>query len=415
MAATSRAANRLTRLTHRAAWLTAPVLLAAFAPGATAASSWTLERSWEVEGAVGAAVAPGGDVWVPYDRGFGTVGVQQYTGGGKLVRQWGVPWSPQEGFALDDARVLIARDEGGIVAFDQDGRELESMPVFDAEPPEGDPRYPTVPSSLSWIDVDARRERYVVNQKYGGVEIQRLSASGQRIAHLSVSGSSPSPGQFEAVPEVASDGRGNVYASDAADRVQRFTDGFQLVGQWGQRGTQPGQLMDPAAIATDASGDVWVADNGGSPARVQQFRPSGELVEEIVLPDDLSKNPVAVDFDAAGRLFVVTGGKQMDGWVRVYRRAAASIASRSLRYRRGRVEVKVRCPGPDGCRGTVRLTAKGRSVGSRRYRAAAGRTVAVSVRPGRRARRVVSRARRVTVTVRPSRGAATRKTLRLRH
>jgi hypothetical protein len=283
--------------------------------------------------------------------------------------------------------------------------------VLDAEPPEGDPRYPTVPSSILQIDVDARSERYVANSIYGGVEVQRLAHGGQGSRISAFTTQAPGPGRFEGRPRVASDGRGNVHVADAAERVQRFTDGFQLVGQWGQRGTEPGRFMSPQALTTDASGDVWVMDEGGEPMRVQHFKPSAELVDEIVLPRDQSHDPVAVAFDAAGRLYAITGGKIYEGWVRVYSRAGATVASSSLRYSRGRVKVRIRCAGSDARRGTVRLTANGSTVGSRRYRAAAGKTTSVAVRPGRR---VLARARKVTVTVAPSHGAPTRKTLRLR-
>lgn len=93
----------------------------------------------------------------------------------------------------------------------------------------------------------------------------------------------------------------------------------------------------------------------------------------------------------------------------------ASVGSRALRYRRGKVAVTVLCGGPKRCAGTVRLRKGKKTIGSRRYSVAKGRQARVAVIPTRRGKRMISAAKRhrVLVVLAPRRGKVGSTTLTL--
>ncbi len=85
-------------------------------------------------------------------------------------------------------------------------------------------------------------------------------------------------GQLSLPSGVTVDRDGKVYVSDSDDndRIQVFrppNEGHAYDTQWGGEGTGEGQFDEPAGIAVDAVGDVYVADSGNH--RVQKFRPDG--------------------------------------------------------------------------------------------------------------------------------------------
>jgi len=58
---------------------------------------------------------------------------------------------------------------------------------------------------------------------------------------------------------------------DTNDNVQKFTSDGVFLARWGTSGSADGEFDGPAGIAVDASGNVYVADDGN--ARVQKFSP----------------------------------------------------------------------------------------------------------------------------------------------
>jgi hypothetical protein len=83
---------------------------------------------------------------------------------------------------------------------------------------------------------------------------------------------------------------GNVYITDAADRVTEMSPTGKVLRKWGGRGKRPGQFKfvtkdsrDPndvaASIAVGPNGDVYVSDSGN--ARVEVFSPSGRFIRQF--------------------------------------------------------------------------------------------------------------------------------------
>src|SRR3989442_10471867 len=66
-------------------------------------------------------------------------------------------------------------------------------------------------------------------------------------------------GQFNYPFGVATDAAGNVYVADANNnRIQKFTAAGTYLTEWGSFGTGDGQFDSPQGVATDASGNVYV-------------------------------------------------------------------------------------------------------------------------------------------------------------
>jgi hypothetical protein len=83
-------------------------------------------------------------------------------------------------------------------------------------------------------------------------------------------GTSGTDGQFDVPAAVATDASGHVYVADVLNsRIQKFDASGTFVTKWGTPGTLDGQFDSPSGVATDASGYVYVADSSNS--RVQKF------------------------------------------------------------------------------------------------------------------------------------------------
>src|SRR5688572_4632291 len=81
-------------------------------------------------------------------------------------------------------------------------------------------------------------------------------------------------GQFNGPYLLATDAAGDVYVADLFNfRLQKFTSTGTYLTQWGSPGTDKGQFGGPTGMALDAAGDVYVADNGNF--RIQKFTNSG--------------------------------------------------------------------------------------------------------------------------------------------
>jgi hypothetical protein len=87
-------------------------------------------------------------------------------------------------------------------------------------------------------------------------------------------------GQFDFPVGVATDGTGNVFVADSANfRIQKFTNTGAFLTQWGSAGTGDGQfngINGPWGIAVDGNGNVFVADTDNN--RVEKFTNTGTFL-----------------------------------------------------------------------------------------------------------------------------------------
>lgn len=75
---------------------------------------------------------------------------------------------------------------------------------------------------------------------------------------------------------------------------------LQYIGAWGVKGDGPGQLDDPASIATDAVGNVWIADAGSR--FIHKFSPQGEAL--LSFQEKALHHPQWITVDSGGAIYV---------------------------------------------------------------------------------------------------------------
>ncbi len=87
----------------------------------------------------------------------------------------------------------------------------------------------------------------------------------------------PGDGQFNTPYHVATDADGNVYVADFNNhRLQKFDSNGVFIAKWGSNGTGDGQFNSPMGIAIDTTGNVYVADFYNH--RIQKFGPNGAFI-----------------------------------------------------------------------------------------------------------------------------------------
>src|SRR5271163_1909485 len=91
------------------------------------------------------------------------------------------------------------------------------------------------------------------------------------------------PGRFRQVTDVAFDPADNTFISDGYinSRIAKVDKDGNWIKSWGDRGSGPGQFRTPHSIATDAKGNVYVADRGNH--RIQVFDGDGNFLRQMVI------------------------------------------------------------------------------------------------------------------------------------
>ena len=90
----------------------------------------------------------------------------------------------------------------------------------------------------------------------------------------------PRMGMFNRPTDVAWDAQGNSFISDGYNnsRVVKLDKNGNWLKAWGDRGTEPGQFHTVHSIATDAKGNVYVADRENY--RIQVFDNDGKFLKQ---------------------------------------------------------------------------------------------------------------------------------------
>jgi DNA-binding beta-propeller fold protein YncE len=116
----------------------------------------------------------------------------------------------------------------------------------------------------------------------------------------------PGTGQFQDPADVAVDSSGNVYVADRNNsRIQKFNSSGGYLLQWGSYGTVDGRFRDPRGLAVDYSGHVYVVEFLGD--RVQKFDSNGAYVTKWGWNgsgDGEFSGPNGVAVDDAGVVYV---------------------------------------------------------------------------------------------------------------
>lgn len=77
---------------------------------------------------------------------------------------------------------------------------------------------------------------------------------------------------------------------------------LQLVAQWGEAGSEPGQFQNPQAISCDAVGNIFIADDG-TPTQVEKFDEQGHPLLDFAALGTQNDWDIAVD--PGGAIFLL--------------------------------------------------------------------------------------------------------------
>ena len=93
----------------------------------------------------------------------------------------------------------------------------------------------------------------------------------------------PIDGYFRQPTDVTWNPRGDTFISDGYvnSRIAKYDRNGNWVKSWGEAGTGPGQFNNPHNIASDATGNIYVADRGN--LRIQVFDGDGTLLRQFRL------------------------------------------------------------------------------------------------------------------------------------
>lgn len=115
------------------------------------------------------------------------------------------------------------------------------------------------------------------------------------------------PGTLESPTAIATDAAGNVYvANEVTDRIEKFSSSGTYIGGWGGPGDGAGQLNNPRGITYTPSGRIVVADTGNN--RIQEFTPDGVFLNRFGSEGTTNTQfrvPRDVASDCRSRLYVV--------------------------------------------------------------------------------------------------------------
>jgi streptogramin lyase len=100
----------------------------------------------------------------------------------------------------------------------------------------------------------------------------------------------PVDGLFRQVTDVTWDAAGNTYISDGYvnSRVAKVDKEGNWLKSWGEPGSGPGQFNVPHSIASDAQGNIYVADRGNR--RIQVFDGDGKFLRQFTIDVPVEPN-----------------------------------------------------------------------------------------------------------------------------
>jgi DNA-binding beta-propeller fold protein YncE len=125
------------------------------------------------------------------------------------------------------------------------------------------------------------------------------------------------PWYFSGVRGLAKDRTGNIYVVNSwKNRVVKLTSDGQFITNFGSNGKGDGQFLRPYGVAVDASGYIYVTDEGYdsianardySACRVQKFDNTGKFIsswKKVTSDSDVLKIPTGISVDNDGNILV---------------------------------------------------------------------------------------------------------------
>ena len=161
-----------------------------------------------------------------------------------------------------------------------------------------------------------------------GHQVFKFSPDGQLLLRLGTAGKAgDGPGEFNAPSAVVTAPNGDIFVADGHGgdtnaRVVKFTKEGKFIKTWGKKGSGPGEIDIPHAIAMDSRGRIFLGDRQNN--RIQIFDQDGNYIDQW----PQFSRPSGVFIDKNDVLYVADSesesvAKNHDGWKRGIRIGSA--------------------------------------------------------------------------------------------
>jgi sugar lactone lactonase YvrE len=125
---------------------------------------------------------------------------------------------------------------------------------------------------------------------------QKLSSLPESTANMFEGGKGTEPGQFNEPVGIATDGSGNAWVADTRNaRIEKFAPGGLFIASVGTKGTGYGQFGEPNGIAIDRDGNIYVTDAGNH--RVEKLAADGGVIAQWTDPGFYGPRDIAIGPD----------------------------------------------------------------------------------------------------------------------
>lgn len=192
-------------------------------------------------------------------------GTHRWTTGKRLRREPGSFSNPRD-VAYADGRVYVADTAYNRVQV-LDAATGASLAVWSSH-------FTALMGISAGVDGSGQRVLLLADSVTGTIAVHRPDGSRLRTVG---SGLGTEPGQLNEARDAATDAAGNIYVADFRNhRVARFSPTGAWLGSWGSLGSGVGQFNAPYGVDVDDAGHVYVADSNNH--RIQELDATGAHV-----------------------------------------------------------------------------------------------------------------------------------------
>jgi sugar lactone lactonase YvrE/phosphodiesterase/alkaline phosphatase D-like protein len=256
----------------------------------------------------GIAIDSKGDVWLVDSNGFGpTVRVQKFNSKGEYLSKFGSFGSGNgqldypTGIVIDKEDNVYVADTGNtrVQKFNSKGEYLSKFTSAHM-------------TEITDIALDPQGNIWLTDVENG---LLKFNSKGE--FQLKTGAFGTGSGQLREPRGLATDADGNIWVADTLNnRVQQFGPKGEFLAKFGTTGSGGGQFGEPRGIAVDARGTLWVSSS--TQGRVQKIYPEGEYVSQfgtVGTGTGQFKTPTWIETDAEGKLWVAdSGNKRVQAW-----------------------------------------------------------------------------------------------------
>jgi sugar lactone lactonase YvrE len=159
-----------------------------------------------------------------------------------------------------------------------------------------------------------------------GHQVFKFSPQGKLLMTLGKAGGAPEPDYFYQPNDVLVAPNGEIFVSEghggANARVLKFTKDGKFIKSFGKKGSGPGEMEQPHALAMDSRGRLFVGDRSNN--RIQIYDQDGKLLDTW----SQFSRPSGIYIDANDVIYVADSesesvARNHDGWKRGIRVGSA--------------------------------------------------------------------------------------------